>query len=130
VSTIGDMHDSVEDELHARGEDAMSSRTDGGRTGTATWKKLRTQAKREAQEAGLVSCPMCGVQLDWSVAGHTNSPEADHIVPWAKGGRDVIENVRIICRQCNQRKGDRMTWAPGREQHSPKPTTTTTLVAW
>lgn len=32
----------------------------------------------------------------------------DHIVPRAKGGRDVRSNLRIACRACNIAKADRV----------------------
>jgi 5-methylcytosine-specific restriction endonuclease McrA len=47
--------------------------------------------------------------MDWTRSKQPNSPEADHIKPHAKGGRDDIENVRIICRKCNQELGGMMT---------------------
>ena len=36
--------------------------------------------------------------------GSTYALEIDHIVPKAKGGHDVIENLRVLCRSCNQRE--------------------------
>ena len=29
----------------------------------------------------------------------------DHIVPLSKGGDSVLENLQLICRSCNTRKG-------------------------
>ena len=31
--------------------------------------------------------------------------EGDHITPWHEGGRTVIENCQMLCRECNRRKG-------------------------
>ncbi|MEW1813294.1 HNH endonuclease [Pseudarthrobacter phenanthrenivorans] len=75
------------------------------RTGTAQWKRVRDQALAEAREAGLTTCPLCGVWLDWDHSRRPNSPEADHVVPHALGGPDAIENVRVICRLDNGRLG-------------------------
>lgn len=33
--------------------------------------------------------------------------EADHITPWHLGGRTVMENCQMLCRECNRRKGGR-----------------------
>jgi 5-methylcytosine-specific restriction endonuclease McrA len=31
--------------------------------------------------------------------------EVDHIIPWAKGGRTIYENLRTLCSKCNKGKG-------------------------
>jgi 5-methylcytosine-specific restriction endonuclease McrA len=33
--------------------------------------------------------------------------EFDHIIPWSKGGSSHENNVRLLCRQCNRKRGDR-----------------------
>ena len=32
--------------------------------------------------------------------------QADHITPWAKGGKTVAENCQTLCADCNRRKSD------------------------
>lgn len=32
----------------------------------------------------------------------------DHIHPFSMGGRSVTENLQLLCRNCNQRKGERI----------------------
>ena len=43
-------------------------------------------------------CPLCGKEFDLEFM------EGDHIVPWSKGGRTVIENCQMLCRDCNRHK--------------------------
>ena len=78
------------------------------RTGTTKWITLRRKAIRQAQHAGQRTCPLCRTYLNWTASGHPDSPEADHITPHAEGGTDTLDNVRIICRQCNQRRGGQL----------------------
>lgn len=41
--------------------------------------------------------------------GDDNGPfEADHIVPVARGGKDVLENLACACRACNRSKGAKL----------------------
>ena len=37
--------------------------------------------------------------------GSTRALEYDHIKPFGKGGQTTVENLRLLCRNCNQRKG-------------------------
>lgn len=35
-----------------------------------------------------------------------NEMEGDHIKPWSKGGKTVIENLQMLCKDCNSKKSD------------------------
>ena len=43
-------------------------------------------------------CPLCGNEFDYEFM------EGDHITPWCDGGRTVIENCQMLCKECNRRK--------------------------
>lgn len=38
----------------------------------------------------------------------TDDLTLDHIHPWSLGGKDTVENLRLLCRSCNSRKGARI----------------------
>lgn len=99
------------------------------RTGTATWKNLRAQVIQAGIDNGIVTCPMCKVALNYSVARRPDSPEVDHIKPHSQGGKDELSNLRILCRLCNQRRAARDTNDKKRRQPRVQGTTTT-LVSW
>lgn len=44
-------------------------------------------------------CVECGAVADLTL---------DHIWPWSRGGLDTVENLRVLCRSCNSRKGARI----------------------
>ena len=44
-------------------------------------------------------CPMCHKEFDFEFM------DGDHIIPWSKGGRTVMENCQMLCRECNHKKG-------------------------
>lgn len=44
----------------------------------------------------------------------TDDLTLDHVHPWSLGGPDTPDNLRVLCRSCNSRKGDRTSPA---QQH-------------
>lgn len=94
------------------------------RTGTAQYKHWRRRVLAEARDSGLTHCPSCGVLLNYAKGLEPNSAEADHIVAWRWGGRNTSRNGQVLCRRCNQSKGD------GKRARSAPPRTTTTDFAW
>ncbi len=53
------------------------------------------------------NCAYCGTKLD-PKPGKPNSYEADHYVPYSKGGQSTDSNCVPSCRSCNRSKGDKM----------------------
>lgn len=63
---------------------------------------LRTfddKMKRKVYEQQSGVCPDCRKPFDISAM------EADHIVPWHKGGKTVFENCQMLCKMDNRTKG-------------------------
>ena len=44
-------------------------------------------------------CAICGKPFDFK------EMHGDHIKPWSKGGKTVIDNCQMLCRDCNLKKG-------------------------
>ena len=55
---------------------------------------------RAAYERQQGVCPMCGEHFEFE------DMQADHIIPWSKGGRTVSDNCQMLCRDCNLKKSD------------------------
>lgn len=43
-------------------------------------------------------CPICGEHFT------LKQMEADHIIPWSKGGKTVDSNLQMLCKKCNKDK--------------------------
>ena len=97
------------------------------RTGTAKWKALRKEALRVAQDRNQYSCPLCHRPLNYETGRLPDSAEVDHIIPHSRHGTDTIDNVRVICRHCNQSRGNRPQPS---SRNTAVASTTTTLVSW
>jgi len=99
--------------------------------------RYANSAKREAIRAWLLAtqdvCAICGHPIDKTlttyvdprdgkVKRHPMSAEVDEIIPVSKGGSPIDrDNVRLVHRSCNQRRGNR-TEAIRRPQTAPLPT--------
>ncbi len=59
------------------------------------------QVKQRVYEKQNHRCAQCKEEFDIS------EMEADHITPWAEGGKTVPENCQVLCKECNRRKGAR-----------------------
>jgi 5-methylcytosine-specific restriction endonuclease McrA len=42
----------------------------------------------------------------WNGPEHWAAPSRDHRIPRSRGGRNVLENIDVICRRCNADKGN------------------------
>ena len=57
--------------------------------------------KRGAYERQDGKCAACGERFEFE------QMEGDHVTPWKEGGHTVPENLQMLCRECNRRKGGR-----------------------
>lgn len=71
---------------------ALSHRT----SRSANWRQRALVLMRDG-----ATCRMCGARPEHGARLHV-----DHVVPWSKGGETVIENLQILCEQCNVGKSD------------------------
>lgn len=54
--------------------------------------------RREAFEKQSGKCPSCSETFS------IDQMEADHITPWHAGGKTLLENCQMLCKECNRRK--------------------------
>jgi 5-methylcytosine-specific restriction endonuclease McrA len=69
--------------------------------GSAVYRRIfNHDQKRELWFAAGGRCVICRARLgpDW---------QADHIMPWSKGGLTIVENGQALCRTCNAWKSAR-----------------------
>lgn len=60
--------------------------------------KLKVQVlKRDGNK-----CKICGVECDEGL----HKLHFDHIKPWSKGGETTLDNLRVLCKTCNEALGN------------------------
>lgn len=72
-------------------------------TGEERWLSIRAFSpsdKRSAYEKQHGVCTQCGQHFS------IEEMEADHIIPWSKGGKTEPGNCQMLCRKCNREKGN------------------------
>lgn len=72
------------------------------------WCRTRTRGYRPAIPGWMRAAVLRrdGRVCRW--CGSTYRPEVDHRVPWSKGGEHTLDNLQVLCRPCNIRKGARI----------------------
>lgn len=70
---------------------------------TANWRLRALVLMRDG-----ATCRLCGARPE-----HGVRLQLDHILPWAKGGETVLENLQILCEKCNVGKSDVNVGPPG-----------------
>jgi hypothetical protein len=77
--------------------------------GLSEWSPTKTAAPRKrriinkASQTEVIRHTFQGAENKCENCGSSYALEVDHIVPKAKGGASKKENLRILCRSCNQR---------------------------
>jgi hypothetical protein len=62
--------------------------------------------KREVYEKQNHKCPYCeqeGKDKEYNLS----EMEADHIIPWSKGGKTTIDNCQMLCKEHNRQKSNK-----------------------
>ena len=57
-------------------------------------------------ELGQRRCPVCCCQLVYN-SNQKNTATFEHLVPKSSGGIDSFQNGLVVCRSCNNRRGNR-----------------------
>lgn len=75
-------------------------------TGEEKFLSVRTfteNQKRQVYENQKGICPHCGDSKGYKI----EEMEADHIIPWSKGGKTDLENCQMLCKKHNREKSNK-----------------------
>ena len=73
-------------------------------TVSQTASETPTQTKKKAIPASVKRYVWQKAESKCEICTSMYAPQTDHIIPFAKGGTDEPENLRLLCRNCNQRQ--------------------------
>ncbi len=79
-------------------------------TGREKYLNLRAfteNQKRQAYERQGGICPYCVAERRAKIHYEIGEMEGDHITPWCEGGRTVVENLQMLCKEHNRAKSNR-----------------------
>lgn len=79
----------IYDYVFSGNESSLSIRAFDDRTKTTVYEKQK----------GF--CPYCKKHFD------IEEMDADHKIPWSKGGKTIPENCQMLCKECNRKKSDK-----------------------
>lgn len=63
---------------------------------TASRTHIPADVRDAVYERDGYACRHCGATDDLAL---------DHIHPWSRGGPDTVDNLQVLCRSCNSKKG-------------------------
>lgn len=69
---------------------------------TFTVNQKRKQYEVQNGYCNNKNCPH-GKEKVWDI----NEMEADHITPWSQGGKTDLDNLQLLCKDCNRRKSSK-----------------------
>lgn len=72
----------------------------GGNERCLQIRAFKDREKRAAYERQKGICPKCQKHFE------INEMEADHIIPWSKGGHTTQDNCQMLCKNCNRIKSN------------------------
>ena len=71
------------------------------------WRRGNARGDRRAIPIGIRAYVMERDGYACLECGSTDDLSLDHIQPYSKGGTDEPDNLRVLCRSCNSKKGAR-----------------------
>lgn len=65
---------------------------------------LRAFSDKDRQKAYQAQKGICKICNNYFAL---TEMEADHIIPWIKGGKTILDNCQMLCQKCNRTKSDK-----------------------
>ena len=78
-----------------------------GKTKYLNLREFDNNIKRQVYERQEGVCPVCKREGRKKFVYALEEMEADHIVPWVEGGKTILENCQLLCRDHNRQKTDK-----------------------